>query len=226
MNNRMKPENGAAQCQGCGTCCRRGGPTLHLDDINLAERGIIGVGELVTIRRNEPAYNPVRGKVLPSASEFIKIKGRGNTWSCLFFAEEGNCCAVYRDRPLECRLLFCRDTGPLTEVIGEHLLTRRALLADDDPVLDLLERHEEECSYGPVNDLLAGGEKVRDDIEARLTAQVGRDLAVRDCFLRTYPKRGAEELFLFGRPLFLVLAPHGFRLVEDNSRISLVQSAS
>ncbi|MFO7605068.1 MAG: YkgJ family cysteine cluster protein [Desulfurivibrionaceae bacterium] len=205
-------QENSVQCRGCGTCCRQGGPALHLEDLCLVEQGIMGFGELVTIRRNEPAYNPCHEKVLPSASEFIKIKGRGKSWSCLFFDDKGNSCSVYRNRPLECRLLFCRDTGPLIKIIGEDLLARRTLLAEDDPVLDLVERQEQECSYGLVNDLLTEGDLVRDDIEARLVELVGRDLAVRDCFLRTFPGRQSEELFLFGRPLFLVMAPYGFRL--------------
>ncbi len=185
---------------------------MHLEDLCLIEQGIMGFRELVTIRRDEPAYNPCHEKVMPSASEFIKVKGRGKSWSCLFFEDNGNSCSVYQNRPLECRLLFCRDTGQLTKIIGEDLLSRRALLAKDDPVLDLIERHEQECSYGLVNNLLTEENQVRDDIEARLTVLVGRDLAVRDGFLRSFPGRRDEELFLFGRPLFLVLAPYGFRL--------------
>jgi Fe-S-cluster containining protein len=214
MNNRRGRQNSAAQCTGCGTCCRQGGPALHLEDRSLLEQGGISRGEMVTIRRDEPAYNPLDETVLPSGSEFIKTKGRGGSWSCLFFDETGNRCTIYLNRPLECRLLFCRDTGPLAEVVGENLLTRQMLLPEDDPVLPLLTRQEEECPYRLVNKLLTGGDKVRDDIEGQLTELVGRDLAVRSIFLRNFPARHAEELFLFGRPLFLVLAPYGFRLLE------------
>lgn len=214
------------QCRGCGTCCRQGGPALHLDDRLLIEQAVVEFAQLVTIRRDEPAYDPRREKVLPSPAEFIKLKGRDGSWSCCFFTETGNRCSTYANRPLECRLLFCRDTGPLENIIGENLLTRQALLPEGDPALSLIGRLEEECPYGRVNNLLTRGDDVRDDNERQLTELVERDLAVRDYFLRTMPQRRAEEMFLFGRPLFLVLAPYGFRLVEDNRGLKLERTGS
>jgi len=218
--------NAVVQCKRCGTCCRQGGPALHLDDLPLIEKKLLSFDQLVTIRLGEPAYDPLSGKVEPSRFEFIKIKGEGNSWSCLFFNQADNGCSIYRTRPLECRLLFCRDTGPLTDLIGKNLLSRQTLLPEDDPVLTLLERHEKECPCLQVDKLLTDAPEINEDIIRQLNELVARDLAVRDVFLRTFPARHAEELFFFGRPLFLVLAPYGFRLVENGSGVSLEQVSS
>ncbi|MCK4837369.1 MAG: YkgJ family cysteine cluster protein [Desulfobulbaceae bacterium] len=214
-----------AECLRCGTCCRQGGPALHSEDLQLIKKGALSFTQLVTIRCNEPAHNPIQDKVLPSSSEFIKIKGQSNSWSCRFFDQVNNGCLIYRTRPLECRLLFCRDTEPLTAIIGRDLLSRHKLLPENDPVLPLIDRLEVECSYRLVNNLLSGADNSRDDIKERLNDLVRKDLTIRDGFLRNFENRREEELFLFGRPLFLVLASYGFRLVEKDGAITLEQTS-
>lgn len=207
------------ECQRCGTCCRQGGPALHAEDRALLENGVLMPLQLVTVRAGEPVHDPVQDAVLPAASEFIKIGGQGVSWSCLFLEDGSNSCRIYRQRPLECRLLFCGNTTALEEVIGKDLLTRRDLLTVDDSVLVLVDRLEEECSYPEANEILAGADLAGQ--LKQLTDLVRRDLAIRQAFLNHFSDREKEELFLFGRPLFLVLAPHGFRLVENNGEFGL-----
>jgi Fe-S-cluster containining protein len=197
---------------------------LHDADRPLLAEGILPMRQLVTIRQQEPAHNPLRQEVAPSDSEFIKLKGLANSWSCIFFEPVNNGCHIYRTRPLECRLLFCRNTGPLEEVMGRNLLARRDLLPPTDPVLPLLDRQEEECSYRLVNHLLANLAAGFTAIAEPLSDLVRTDLALRETFLREFPRRETEELFLFGRPLFLVLAPYGIRLVEKDGVIKLRRS--
>ncbi len=216
----------SAECLRCGTCCRQGGPALHSEDLRLVKKGVLPFAQLVTIRLGEPAHNPLQDKVLASSSEFIKIKGLGNSWSCCFFDQVNNGCLIYRTRPLECRILFCRDTEPLAEIIGRDLLSRQKLLPEKDPLLALIDRHEKECSYRLVNNLLTEAANGRDDIKEPLSDLVRKDLTIRDDFLRNLPNRRDEELFLFGRPIFLVLAPYGFRLVEKDGLINLEQTNS
>lgn len=213
----------SAECLRCGTCCQQGGPALHREDLRLVEQGILGPAQLLTVRRDEPAREPLQDKVLPSKAEFIKIKGRDQSWSCLFFAQHDKGCLIYQTRPLECRLLFCRNTAPVEEIIGRDLLTRQLILARNDAVLPLLSRLEDEVPYRAVNRLLAAIDDGFAQIATPLADLVRRDLAVRDEFLRDFPKRQREELFLFGRPLFLVLAPYDIRLVEMAGGIGLQQ---
>jgi Fe-S-cluster containining protein len=220
MSDDKEVANDQEQCQRCGTCCRQGGPALHDQDRDLLASGMLTTVELVSVRAGEPAHDPLQDAVMPAASEFIKIRGQGGSWSCTFFESEANSCRIYRQRPLECNLLFCRDTAPLAEVIGKYLLTRKQLLAANDQVLVLINRLEEECPYQRVNELLAETISADEQIE-ELTSLVRRDLAIRQAFLNHLPDREKEELFLFGRPLFLVLAPYGFQLVESDGELNL-----
>lgn len=216
-------KNNPVECLRCGTCCRQGGPALHDDDLQLIKNGVLPFSQLITVRRDEPAHNPLQNKVLPSNSEFIKIKGMGSTWNCVFLDQAANGCLIYKTRPLECRLLFCRDTGSVEEVMGRNLLTRRELLPENDSILPLIERHDFEVSYQKVNSLLTETVNHRDAVKEQLTDLVRIDLDIRDTFLRDFPKRQQEELFLFGRPLFMVIAQAGFRLVEKAGVINLEQ---
>ena len=189
-----------AECLRCGTCCQQGGPALHNEDLQLVGNSVLPFAQLVTVRREELAHDPLQNKVLPSGSEFIKIKGQGNSWSCAFFDQVNNGCFIYRTRPLECRLLFCRNTAPVEKIMGCNLLFRQQLLSENDPVLPLIDRQELEVSYRLVNKLLAGIDDGFDHIKDQLTDLVSKDLAIRDDFLRNFSKRQHEELFLFGRP--------------------------
>jgi len=211
----LSPTDDTTTCRCCGACCEQGGPALHSEDLEIVNCRAIRWRDLVTIRPGEPAYDQRQGRVLPAAREFIKLAGRQGSWNCKFY-EKSQGCGIYGRRPLECRLLFCRDTGPLEAVMGTDLLSRRDLLPGDDPVLPWLERLEREVAYLEVRDLLPGLARPHSPGEnlARITGLVRADLAIRESFLRSFPDRVSEELFLLGRPLFLVISPYGFRLVE------------
>lgn len=212
-----------ATCRRCGTCCEQGGPALHLEDLSLLDAGGLALADLVTVRAGEPAHDQRLGRVTPAPREFLKLAGSRGGWCCRFFLRESRGCGIYRQRPLECRLLFCRDTGPLEEVMGRDLLSRRRLLAGDDPVLALLDRQEQELAYAEVLSLLPDLARpgAAEAALARLTELVRADLALRQHFLRHFPAREQQELFLLGRPLFLVLAPYGLRLSEGRAGVSL-----
>jgi Fe-S-cluster containining protein len=219
MSDDKLNEGGPEECQRCGTCCRKGGPALHKEDGSIIKNRKLSTTQLITIRPGEPSYDPSQNEVVPAMSEFVKIGGRGADWTCDFLEESSNNCLIYQQRPLECRLLFCGNTGPIEKVIGRDLLSRKDLLERDDPVLPLIDRLEEECPYLQVHQILES-EDHAGQLE-KLTVLVRRDLAIRQAFLNHFPDREKEELFLFGRPLFLVLAPHGFRLIENMGNLDL-----
>jgi len=60
------------ECIRCGTCCKKGGPSFHLADKHLIDKGIILSKYLFTIRKGELAYDNVRQELLPLSSELIK----------------------------------------------------------------------------------------------------------------------------------------------------------
>ena len=67
-------------CRQCGTCCRKGGPSFHLEDRALIDEGLIQAKDLFTIRRGEPAHENVQGKISPVKTDIIKIKGKKGVW--------------------------------------------------------------------------------------------------------------------------------------------------
>lgn len=209
-------------CRRCGTCCEQGGPALHGEDRQLIESGALTLRDLVTIRSGEPAYDQRQSRVAPAEQEFLKLTGARGSWRCKFY-DKVRGCGIYGQRPLECRLLFCHDTGPLEAVMGKELLNRRDLLAGDDPALEWLEKLEQEVGYREVAELLAGLNLPgsADASLARLTTLVRADLFLRESFLHSFPERGDAELFLLGRPLFLAIAPYGCRLVEGAAGVGL-----
>ncbi len=207
---------GANSCIRCGTCCKKGGPSLHLEDKKILLAGHITRERLITIREGELALSPLSGRPEPIEKELIKITGKGKGWVCCFYNEKESSCAIYAHRPLECRLLKCWDTAQLLSVIGKDPLARTDILSEDDPIMRYIEAHDKECSITMAEDLISVLLEKNDDPEslAKLTALVHRDLAIRSRAISEFGLSLETELFLFGRPLFKVLGARGFQLMK------------
>ncbi|MDH5299185.1 MAG: hypothetical protein OEV91_09220, partial [Desulfobulbaceae bacterium] len=154
----------------------------------------------------------------------VKINGRGGDWTCIFFVPEGAACAIYGQRPLECRLLKCWDTGDLLGAVGRDTLTRLDLLSQGDPARQLIALHERECPSSQVAAAVAGWRLDPENPEPRrvLTDLVRRDLAVRHHAVTDLGLPATVEFFVFGRPLFKQLAGFGVSILETAAAIDLV----
>ena len=201
------------ECIRCGTCCQKGGPALHTEDLPLILQNKIQLEHLVTIRQGEPAVSPLGDKLEYLQAEIIKLKGQANDWACLFFDRQNSSCLIYQHRPIECTLLKCWDTDDLERIINKNLLCRTDIIADNSPVLELIATHEEECSLGGLESLLSSlSEKsLQNEVMAELTDMVRKDMAIRAHALSTPDFPDEIELFVFGRPLFKIL--HNFGIV-------------
>lgn len=218
-------EDGAATCQRCGTCCRQGGPALHSGDLELLRSGRLRIDDLVTVRRGELAFPPLGEQPEVVRHEFLKLRGTGASWCCLFYDEGARGCSRYDDRPLACRVLDCRDTLALLELAGRDLLTRFDCLAGDDPLLPLVRHHEAECpcpDLGRLRRDLGEPEIDRAALLAPLEALVHLDLDLRSRAVAAHRLSLERELFLFGRPLFQLLAPLGIDFDPASGRLHLV----
>lgn len=210
------------QCRQCGACCRKGGPALCRDDLDLVRQGYIRPDQLVVIRQGEMGYNPSVGRLEPVPVELLKIRGQGGGWTCLFFAEE-NRCTIYAHRPVTCRILKCWQPEELLATIYHNTLRRADLINPGDPILAEIARHERVCPGKKFTDLLAktGGA----DSLARLSELVRADLAIR---AEVAQKTGLSlelEFFLFGRPFFKQLAGSGIECIEENGEIHLERTS-
>ncbi|EPR39984.1 protein of unknown function UPF0153 [Desulfovibrio sp. X2] len=190
-------------CTRCGTCCENGGPALHGEDACLMGT-VLSFSDLVTLRAGEPAHDQIADEIRPLEREIVKLAGRDpltGRWACRFHTGEG--CAIYADRPMECRLLDCRDTAALVAAYDVDRLTRLDLLPDKSPPVLLIVQHEESCPAGRALELA----KSDDPEDARtLKEMIAYDHALRD----TLAEKGlgrSELLFLLGRPLDVVLKP-------------------
>lgn len=195
------------QCRRCGTCCTKGGPALHREDLPLLQSGVLSFSRLITIRQGEPAFNPLTETVEPAAQELVKLAGKGASWECLFYDAAASACTIHAGRPLECRLLKCWDTEEIKKIIGTNCLGRLDIIESDDPRREHILFHEEKCAYSEINALhrqLAGPTR-HDDALAALRGIMEQDLQIRDQAIALFHLTLPQELFYFGRPLFTTL---------------------
>ena len=209
------------ECQRCGTCCRAGGPALHLEDRALVQSGKVPLKDLYTIRAGELARDNVQGTLQPVTSELIKIKGVRRTWTCCYYDPESKGCTIYEDRPLECRVLNCRDTAAIEAIYDQQRLTRKDLLDAVPNLWDLVEEHEKKCSYRVLAELAARLKKGSDqDTVDNLVEMVGYDLHLRELITEKGRPDPALLDFLFGRPLTDTLPGFGIQAQKKGGRLN------
>ena len=216
------------ECDRCGTCCIKGGPALHCEDVNLLRNNILKQEHLITIRKGEPVFSPGVEKLEPANSELVKIKGKGIEWICFFFKEEEAACAIYEHRPLECSLLKCWETADLEKVAGQKLLSRHDIIAPDDPLLPFIKKLNDICPLVNLDRLLGAMNRYnsRQQALADLTVLVNADMKIRAQAYARFHFSLDLELFYFGRPLFKILDQCGIKTYEKNGVCSLYQASS
>ncbi len=65
----------------------KGRPLFSYQDRMFIEKGLIPSRYLYTIRKGELAHDNVKGCLTPVDADIIKIKGRGDSWICIFLDE-------------------------------------------------------------------------------------------------------------------------------------------
>jgi len=220
----VKQKKPVSECRRCGTCCRKGGPSFHLADKALIEKGIIHSTYLYTIRKGEMAYDNVRQCLEPVASDIIKLKGKGDSWTCVFLDEEQNACTIYENRPVECRALKCWDTRELEDLYARKRLMREDLIADIEGLWDLIKDHQIRCNYEIIHKLVdlldgrRGGESRR-----KLAEIIQFDTEIR----RLVVARGGLDMemldFLFGRPLKQTLKNFGLKIFQKGKKVVIMK---
>lgn len=208
-------------CQGCGTCCRKGGPTLHAEDVPLFEAGHFVREHCLTLRRGELARDDVAEALVPLEAELVKFRGsRPGLWACQFLRPGERGCSVYAHRPVECRALLCRDTRAIIDLSPRDRVTRADVLrATGAPAawLDVAEAHEDACGCARS---LAPALAVRaapDDGAAceALLDLVRLDIAYRQIANERADVPPSEMDFLFGRPLFVTASMYGLSVRQN-----------
>jgi len=201
------PGYGRSVCQRCGTCCKKGGPSLHLEDQGLVETGRIPLSALVTIRKGEFVYNGRTGRVQRTKGEFIRIQGREKTgWTCLYWDEQDHSCGIYPDRPIECRALTCWDTAAIEAIYEAPRLTRVELLQNaSSEWIELIRIHEEHCSIDRLVAWLEAAPHADVSQIPSLQEAIAFDMHFRNLTVERSRIHPNLLPFLFGRPLSVVI---------------------
>ncbi len=219
----------AAHCTRCGTCCRKGGPALHLEDQELVESGKISLSDLFTIRQGEPALDNIKNTIAPAVTDIIMVKGlQDNRPHCRHYDYANKGCRIYISRPLECRVLKCWDTEQIERIYSLRRLTRRHLLSKVDGLWSLVQDHQQRCDYAYVAELAdrlkrpqAGDQSIKD-----LLSLIRYDGSLRQV---TVERSGLDpEMlpFLFGRPLSFTIEMFRLKLAGTSSGVTIEPMAS
>ena len=211
------------ECRRCGECCRRGGPALHSGDLELLEDGILAPTDLVRIRKDEPVFDQIKGRVIPAAAEMLKLAGRNGSWCCRFFRADPPACSIHARRPLECRLLFCRAPEAVAAVAGRDLLPLALLPGIAPELLGLAAEFDRVFPFKDFNRTLAEAAAGRSAL-ADLDSLLNRELAFRLRACREHHLPPAMEAAVLGRPFFLSAAAHGFSVQETGNSVSVFLS--
>ena len=212
------------ECIRCGTCCKKGGPALHTEDKALVVDGRIHTRHLYTIRKGERVHDNVRDCLIPAASDIIKIKGKDQSWECVFFQADDKTCRIYKYRPQECRILKCWDTRDIESTYQETRLIRRDVLAEMAELWELIQLHEVQCSQDLINSAIQdldgdAGQQASETI----IAAIQYDQAIRQLVIEKVHVTDDMLDFLFGRPLTQTLKTAGCRIEKIDSGYRVIR---
>lgn len=207
-----KKKTETSTCKRCGTCCKKGGPSFHLQDRRLIDEGLIPGSDLFTIRKGEPALENVQNRLIATETDIIKIKGKGGSWECFYYFSRTRGCRIYENRPEECRVLSCGDTGPIEALYTAPHLTRKDLLFGVQGIWELIEDHQNRCNY---EELLKLQERIKTHSDRtarnRIWEMVAYDRQIRRTLMENNVAPNMMD-FLFGRPLSVTLPPLGIQI--------------
>lgn len=138
-------------CAQCGECCRKGSPTLQVEDLELLRQGKIPWSLLYTLRRGEPVRSPIEDKLFFLLDERIKVREKDGAQECVFLDGPADLCSIYADRPTQCRAQACWDPSPAELAAQQPYLTRRDIFQDVELLLDLMAEHDRRCTFETLN---------------------------------------------------------------------------
>jgi Fe-S-cluster containining protein len=211
------------RCKRCGTCCCKGGPALHLQDLSLVRKGLVKHGDLITIRKGELVQDPLKMKLRPVSTELVKINGQGDTWSCRFYDPAAFSCNIHGRHPVECQFLDCSNPEKIARIIEKDTICRADLINPGDPIISIIEKHEQKC---PLDELTAIAKRRMEGLSISLLELESLSIAAtQDLVFRNEAisdgMAAMHELFILGRPLFLLLKMAGFAIVEKKQGVEV-----
>jgi Fe-S-cluster containining protein len=207
-------------CLRCGTCCRKGSPSLYREDLSLLRRGTVSRLDLITLRKGERVFSNETDAFFILPEEQVKVREKPDSRECIFFQAPDPGCGIYEDRPRECRILECWNPEGFQVLKQEKRLSRLDLLDPADPLLSVMKTHEERCDLLRMQEWLiravegAGGE------DEKVVETLQYDRHVRAFLGEQFNLERRHLDFLLGRPLEEVVVGLGFSVqVEPGGRV-------
>jgi Fe-S-cluster containining protein len=201
-------------CVECGECCRKGSPTLQLEDLEILQSGQIPWDSLYALRKGEPARSPFDGRPFILPEERIKIREKDGTQECVFLDSATNQCSIYSDRPLQCRAQACWDPTPARDLVEQPFLLRKHLFERVEVLLEIMAEHDSRCNFQSFTETL---EKLHEADEE------GIQNALRLLSYETHFREFVSEQFkipqenmelVFGRSFSKMVGLFGYKVVE------------
>jgi Fe-S-cluster containining protein len=207
-------------CLRCGECCRRGSPSLHIEDMELFSRRILSTDQIYTLRRGEPVLYNIEGRIDVLSEELVKIKEDSESHHCFFYREEGKSCLIYQNRPIQCRVQECWNPETLRQLWSRQKLSRRHLLSHDSELLELLQVHDQRCAPKQMDSAF---KQLSETGDAGVLDQVlnflRQDFIVRKFFVKKLGRNEDELDFLLGRPATVIVKSYGMKVERDNEGV-------
>ncbi|MCX8027357.1 MAG: YkgJ family cysteine cluster protein [Thermodesulfovibrionales bacterium] len=199
-------------CKRCGQCCRAASPLLLKTDYSLFISGHLTDTNTYTLRLGEPILNRLEQDVYFMPFEAIKIEDENN--ACHFYAGSGEC-LIYEDRPTQCQTYECWNNAPHQESLEEIRLTRQDIFGDIDPIIKVITKHDEVCSYETLIDLI---QKLKEGDESSLTQiqqMIDYDIATREFLNENYGISPKGLHLVLGKPLYKKIELFGLQVIEN-----------
>ncbi|HMK43560.1 MAG TPA: YkgJ family cysteine cluster protein [Dissulfurispiraceae bacterium] len=201
-------------CVKCGLCCRTNPPTLLKNDMALFAGGSIQPEHVAVIREGEPVYSLADKEVYIAPFELLMVRGRAGSTVCSLLSGE-NVCDVYENRPAQCKAYACY--GPQLTITGLETtrMVRRDLFGDIPFVLEVIDRHDEKCSYRELADAL---EKIAGGDEAAVDAVIDMlqyDIAVRPFVAEKLGLADHMIQLILGKPLLETIRLLGYQVDQE-----------
>ncbi|MEF2144014.1 MAG: YkgJ family cysteine cluster protein [Desulfovibrionaceae bacterium] len=207
-------------CRRCGICCSKGGPALHIQDAPLVGDAL-PMHQLMTLRLGEMVYDQPLGKVVPLVEEIIKVRSAPDSSACVFFNADTKSCAVYENRPAECRVLLCENTDALRAMYEKDRLNRDHLLPQGHPLRALLEDHDQRSATG----LLVSLARKITEGDQQAVNHMGEIIAYDEELRRLLPEKTGLDPetmnFLLGRPVAQILRGFGLEAIREDGHLLL-----
>lgn len=209
-------------CIRCGTCCTKGSPTLLREDLARLRETTLKPEHLMTIRKGEQTYSHHTDKVATTAEELVKIGEKPGSRTCIFYEPLDKSCGIYDSRPSQCRQQECWNPDRVENPQEERPLERHDLLGGMGSLWDVIQRHEERCSYAELSRVMARLEATKGETVSDLLELLKFDDHVRWFMTEKLNLNPATLNFFFGRPLADIMALYGLQVERQADGTFLV----